>query len=102
MSARLRSLAVALALLGAGLVSVATAQEERRVEDVSVRVHSPWPAAIGKGYIPVFVSLINESGRDRDVNLELRARGSWNMQKTGSRMVRLAPGVLTLDAEIGF
>ncbi len=95
MSVRSSGFAVILVLLVAGLVPVAGAQEERLLGDVSIQVEASWPNAIGKGYVPVFVTLTNEGGRNRTVDLDLRAWGSWRIEKAAKRMVSLAPGEST-------
>ena len=78
--------AAALLLTGSAAGGVVASIQSTTVEEVRVRAWNPWPAGLHKGYQPIFVELINESDRERRVDLQLRDSQPERWVRRGLRL----------------
>ncbi len=82
-------LALALLATPAGGETDETVVLERT--GVTARVHCPWPPALNRGYLPIFVEIENPPDRDRDVTL-LAFREYMRAQSEVVKHLRLEAG----------
>lgn len=80
-----RVLALALALTATALAAGAARAED--VDGVDVTVVQPWPEKADRGWVPIFVDLVN--GEDRDRSVRVVARSPWGGVVRVTKDVRL-------------
>lgn len=80
--------------LAAVFVVASSAQDFSLPNGVAGTARSPWPAKVPRGYVPVFVELVNTGDREADVDLRVHTAYGMPNQPSGAAQValRLAPG----------
>ena len=84
-----RLLLVALTALGLALPAFGQGWQE--TEGVRTYARTVWPGALGKGYFPVWVDLVNDAPERRRVLLDIRLKG-FGPEKGATQTVELEPG----------